>query len=301
MTPMNYQNPNIFDNLRRFFREGSSLAILISINICIWVIIQIIRVFLFLYNEPDSSVAMTQLFSFLAIPASIPKLLTMPWTLLTYMFFHIDIWHILFNMLWLYWFGKIFLDYLSGKRLLHVYLLGGISGGLLYVLTFNIFPVFSLMLPKSYALGASASVMAVVAAISFYVPNYSLNLLFIGKIKIIYLAIILFIFDFFMIPAGNSGGHLAHIGGALFGFLYIKFPSATKIKTLTNSFFRKRRPYASYSAAASSRPLSDDDYNYQKAERQKRTDEILEKISRGGYDSLSKEEKEFLFKTSGKK
>jgi len=225
----------------------------------------------------------------------------MPWTLLTYMFFHIDIWHILFNMLWFYWFGKIFLDYLSGKKLLLVYILGGISGGLLYILTFNVFPVFSSMLPKSYALGASAAVMAVVTAISFYVPNYSLNLLFIGKVKIIYLAIILFIFDFFMIPAGNSGGHLAHIGGALFGFLYIQFLPAGKIKFFNNLFTRKRKQYSAYSTGGTSRPLTDEDYNLQKAERQKHTDEILEKISKGGYDSLSKEEKEFLFKSSSKK
>jgi len=300
MNPMYNQNLNIVEGLKRFFREGSVLSILIIINTCIWIVVQIIRVFLFLYNEPDSSVALVQLFSFLALPASFPRLIMMPWTFLTYMFFHIDIWHILFNMLWLYWFGKIFLEYLTGKKLLVVYILGGISGGLLYILAFNLFPVFSAMLPKSYALGASASVMAVVTAISFFVPNYSLNLLFIGKIKIIYLAIILFIFDFFMIPAGNSGGHLAHIGGALFGFLYIQFLPAGKMKFFGDLFTRRKKRYSSYTNV-SSRPLTDEAYNFHKAEQQKRTDEILEKISKGGYDSLSKEEKEFLFKTSSKK
>jgi len=300
MNPMYNQHPNIFEGLRRFISQGSVLAILIIINTSVWIIVQIIRVFLFLYNEPDSSLALTQLFSFLALPASLSRLIMMPWTMLTYMFFHIDIWHILFNMLWLYWFGKIFLDYLTGKKLLVVYIFGGISGGLLYILAFNLFPVFSSMLPGSYALGASASVMAVVTAISFFVPNYSLNLLFIGKIKIIYLAIILFIFDFFMIPAGNSGGHLAHIGGALFGFLYIQFLSGGKMRFFGDLFTRKRKQYRPY-PGDSSRPMTDDAYNFHKAERQKRTDEILEKISKGGYDCLSKEEKEFLFKTTSKK
>jgi membrane associated rhomboid family serine protease len=300
MNASNYQNINFSDGLKNFFRQGSPLAILILINSGIWVLVQVLRVFLFLFNEPDSSIAVTRLFSFLALPAYLPKLVTSPWTLITYMFFHIDVWHILFNMLWLYWFGKIFLEYMSGKKLITVYLLGGISGGLLYILAFNVFPAFSVLLPRSYALGASASVMAVVAAISFHLPNYSINLLFIGRIKIIYLAIILFIFDFFMIPAGNSGGHLAHIGGAIFGFLYIQFLPAGKWNIFEDLFSRKKKKFTSY-RDFSSRPVADETYNYQRAEKQKRVDEILEKISKGGYDCLSKEEKEFLFKSSGKK
>ncbi|MEI6456370.1 MAG: rhomboid family intramembrane serine protease [bacterium] len=300
MNPNYYQTSNFSDGLKIFFRQGSPLAILILINSGIWIIVQILRVLLFLFNEPDSSIAISQLFSFLALPAYLPKLVTSPWTLITYMFFHIDIWHILFNMLWLYWFGKIFIEYMNGRKLVTVYLLGGISGGLLYILAFNIFPAFSVQLPNSYALGASASVMAVVAAISFYVPNYSLNLLFIGRIKVIYLAIVLFIFDFFMIPAGNSGGHLAHIGGALFGFLYVQFLPVGKMNILGDLFRRKKKPLAGF-GNFDSRPVTDETYNYQKAEKQKRIDEILEKISKGGYDSLSKEEKEFLFKSSGKK
>ncbi len=300
MNPNYYQNQNFAEGLKNFFRQGSSLSILILVNTGIWLFIQVLRVFLFLFNEPDSAVAMTQLFRFLALPAYLPKLGESPWTLLTYMFFHIDIWHILFNMLWLYWFGRIFLEYLDGKKLVTVYLLGGIAGGLLYILAFNAFPAFSALLPKSYALGASASVMAVVAAISFYVPDYSINLLFIGRIRIIYLAVILFIFDFFMIPAGNSGGHLAHIGGALFGFLYTQFLPGGKWKIFRDIFPRREKKHSGY-RDVHSRPVSDETYNYERAEKQKRIDEILDKISKGGYDSLSREEKEILFKSSGKK
>jgi len=208
-------------------------------------------------------------------------------------------------MLWLYWFGKIFQEYLGNRKLLIVYILGGISGSLVYIFAFNAFPVFSFSLPQSYALGASASVMAIVTAISFKVPNYSVYLLFFGRLRIVYLAVALFIFDFFMIPTGNAGGHIAHIGGALFGFLYIQLSRKSVGQGYTRNrrwseFFRKKTMHAT-SNESSSRPFSDEDYNLQKAEKQKRMDDILDKISKGGYDSLTKDEKEFLFKSSGKR
>ena len=297
---------NIFDVLRKFFREGSSLANLIIINVAVWLLVQLIRIFLFLYNQPDAVLATSSIIRVFRVPASLTSLESKPWTLLTYMFLHIDIWHILFNMLWLYWFGKIFMEYMGSKRLLTVYILGGISGGMVYILAFNIFPVFSVSLPVSYALGASASVMAIVTAISFRVPNYSIYLLFFGRIRIIYLAIALFIFDFFMIPAGNAGGHIAHIGGAIFGFLFSMLFSTGKAQQAEriwpwSGLFRQKQKHARSSYQEVSRPLSDEEYNMRKAEYEKRIDEILEKISKGGYDSLTKQEKEILFKSSGKR
>lgn len=273
---------------KAFFRERSVLSYLVILNIAIWTVIQILKVFLYLYNRETSGADLHRVIDLLAVPAYLPTLAHQPWSIFTYMVLHENIWHILFNMLWLYWFGKIFLQYLNQRQLLLVYLLGGVAGGLVYILAYNIFPVFGEVLPVAYALGASASVMAIVTAISFHVPNYSLNLLFIGRVKILYLAVALFVFDFFMIPSGNAGGHLAHIGGALFGFAWVKM----------NLFKRRRRsvrndPYAS-------RPVTDDEFNRQRAENQRRTDEILEKISRGGYESLTREEKEFLFKSSRK-
>ena len=298
-----YQNygsqPGPGPEIKRFFKQGSVLSLLIIGNVAIWVLIQVFRVLFFLYNQPDSGMAVALILRYLALPAALPFVVAKPWTILTYMFLHIDFWHVLFNMLWLYWFGKIFMEYLSGRQLFGVYVFGGLAGGIVYILAFNVFPVFSSMLPLATALGASASVMAIVTAISFHVPNYTIQLFLFGRIKIVYLAIVLFIFDFFMIPAGNAGGHFAHIGGALLGLLYSQIIPGMKTDHVRD-FFRKKHS-SNRSSDFSHRPLSDAEYNLRKKEDQIRIDEILEKISKGGYDSLSKDEKDFLFKTSIKK
>jgi membrane associated rhomboid family serine protease len=301
-------NQPSFDT-RSFFRERSVLTYLVMLNIAIWGIIQALKVILYLYNRETAGQDIHQIIDLLAVPAYLPNLAAQPWSLFTYMVLHDSIWHILFNMLWLYWFGKIFLQYLNERQLLMTYILGGLTGGLVYILAYNIFPVFDAALENSYALGASASVMAIVTAIAFYVPNYTLNLLLIGRVRIVYLAIALFVFDFFMIPSGNAGGHIAHIGGALFGFTWVmlvypafrsKFkPSGTRSFGDPWKIFRRKYRDAA-GGSDSARPLTDDEYNARRAENQKKIDEILEKISRGGYESLTREEKELLFKSSKK-
>jgi membrane associated rhomboid family serine protease len=246
---------------------------------------------------------------YLALPASFGELVYRPWTIITYMFLHIDIFHILFNMLWLYWFGKIFLGYLKPRQLLSTYLLGGIAGGLLYMIAYNTFPVFSDTLFLSKALGASASVMAIVTAISFYVPNYTIHLLFLGRIKILYLAIALFVIDFFMIRSSNSGGHIAHIGGALWGFAFAYYYRRGKdigkmfhidLKKFVKPFMKeKKKPFKN--VYSNERPMTDEEYNKARAQQEKKIDEILDKISKSGYESLTTEEKDMLFNSSNKK
>ncbi|MBL7137175.1 MAG: rhomboid family intramembrane serine protease [Bacteroidales bacterium] len=305
---MNQQPHHPFSDARNFFRQKSALSYLVIINISVWILIQIFRLLAFLFDKPDSSSAFSAVIDYLAVPASLPLLLHRPWTLFTYMFLHVSIWHILFNMLWLFWFGRIFLEYLTGKQLLWVYILGGLAGAFAYILAFNIFPVFAPVIELSYALGASASVMAIVTAIAFYVPNYTLYLLFFGRVKIVYIAIVLFILDFFTIPGGNAGGQIAHIGGALFGFIFIKLLRPSSISSyshkgslsswFSNMFITKKK--SRDESRSSRRPVTDDEYNSQKVQQQKRIDMILDKISKGGYDSLTREEKEFLFKSSGK-
>jgi len=161
---MNYSR-NLSEEIKHFFRGGSALAILILVNLGVWLLTKAVYVLFFLYNHPDVALADTWILHYLALPANPEELASRPWTVVTYMFLHIDFWHILFNMLWLFWFGRIFMEYLTSRQLLFTYIAGGLAGGLLYVLAFNIFPVFQNTLEATVALGASASVMAIVTAI----------------------------------------------------------------------------------------------------------------------------------------
>lgn len=303
---MNYQyQQNPWTEIKNFFKGSSVLSRLILINIIIWLIVSLLRVIAFLFNV-DDVFFQHYIVEYFALPASFNTLIFRPWTIITYMFLHISFFHILFNMLWLYWFGKIFLQYLSPKQLLGVYLWGGITGGVLFILAYNIFPAFQDIIPQAKALGASASVMAIVTAISFYRPNFYIHILFFGRIKIIYLAIALFVIDFFMIRSSNSGGHIAHIGGFIYGFVYIylmkkgKYPSGMFNFNWLFKYFMKTKKSKFVKTFYNQRPLTDDDYSKKRVYDQKRMDDILDKISKYGYDKLTKEEKEFLFRSSNK-
>ena len=292
----------IWDEIKLVFRNGSNLTRLIYINIAVFVLITIVAVIGFLLNKQEISGKALDLFS---VPASFNALLIRPWTLITYMFTHKDILHILFNMLWLYWFGRIFLEYLDERKLVAVYLLGGISGALVYILCFNIFPAFTGIVADSVALGASASVMAVVIAIATYVPDYAVQLFLFGRIKIKYMALAIFVLTSIMDFSVNSGGKLAHIGGAFFGYFYIINlrhgrdigKGFNRIIDFFVTIFKPRKKLK----VTHKKATAEYEYNKIKAEHQKRINHILDKISKGGYDSLTKEEKETLFKESQKK
>lgn len=300
----------IWEEIKQQFKQGSILTRLIIINLAVFVVINLIHVGLFLFSTSAEEVAFTMnnILGWLAVPSSVGELASRPWTVVTYMFLHKDFFHILFNMLWLYWFGRIFLMYIDQRKLLGVYLVGGLSGALLYVLSYNAFPAFSDYVPYSIMLGASASVMAVVFAISFYVPNYSLNLIFIGPVKLKYIALFAIVLDFLMIASSNAGGHISHLGGALFGYWFIS--QYKKQKDLTRwawgLFYpeksggkkKKRNPHMHVSYK---KPKTDMEYNAQKVKEQKELDRILDKVARSGYESLSKKEKEILFKMSNKR
>jgi len=300
-----YQTQNPFDNLKSFFRSKNMLVRLIIINVAIWLSIMFLGVLFDLFNVNF----IENVINWLAVPASVSKLITRPWTLITYMFLHYDFWHILFNMLWLFWFGRIFLEYLNEKQLLTTYIVGGLAGALFYILSFNIFPKFQDAYLNSVALGASASVMAIVVAISYYVPNYRIHLLFLGPVKIIYIAIFSVVLDILMIRSANSGGHLAHLGGAVWGFYYIYMLRKGKdfsgyfhgfsLKKLMKPFMKPKKTKFK-NVYTNTQRMSDEEFNYQKKQNQKKVDEILDKISRSGYESLTKAEKELLFKASNK-
>ena len=297
---------SLIEELKRVFRQGSALTQLIIINVTVFLILKILGVGFFLFRQENLG---QLVLGYLALPADPALILRKPWTILTYMFLHYDFFHILFNMLWLYWFGRIFLEHLNAKKLLSVYLLGGLAGGVIYVLSYNLFPVFRESLPDAVALGASAAILAVVMAIAFYVPRYTIRILFIGPVKLRYIALITILIDILSIRSANAGGHLAHLGGALFGFLCAV--QLHRGRDLTRGFSRlmdslasrlRRRPSTlkvKYRKPAG-KTESDREYNARKAREQREIDRILDKISQKGYDGLSKEEKETLFRNTNR-
>jgi len=217
---------------------------------------------------------------------------------------------LLFNMLWLFWFGRIFLMYFNQRQFLSIFITGGIVGGLLFLVSYNIFPALAHADPAN-TIGASAAIMAIVIAISTYTPNFTINLLFFGEVKLKYLAIASIVIDLLSIPYGNTGGHLSHLGGALWGYLFginmIKGKDISKtmgkILDFIFTIFKPRptlkvqRNTASWNTKP---PRNDMDFNKVKKETQEEIDRILDKISRNGYNSLSDREKEFLFKQKEK-
>jgi len=275
----------------KVLRSGSKLNLLIGINIVVFLLVNVADILAkFLFNTPAVSYYTNE---YLLLPAYLPKLLTRFWTPLTYMFMHAGIWHILFNMLWFYWFGQIFEEYLGKKRTLGLYIMGGLAGAFLYVFSYNVFPIFTHVhaAEGSTLVGASASVMAIMVATATLLPDYTLPLILIGPVKLKWLVLFFIVIDFLGITGLNAGGELSHLGGALIGFLYIKqlqkgsdwignivklFKPKPKLKVVSNNQSRKAYDLP----------------------RQEEIDLILDKISRSGYDSLSKQEKEILFRAS---
>lgn len=290
---------SILNNLKNEFKEGTILNKLIYINIAMFLLFSILSVFSFMFQFNISS-----LLASLYLPAKLSIIIKQPWSFISYMFLHNGFLHLLFNMLWLHFSGKIFLQYLNPKQLLSTYILGGLFGGLLFIITYNYVPVFQPLANGAAAVGASASVFAIMIAIATYTPNYTVQFPFIGFVKIKYIAIFMLFLDILSIQSVNAGGHIAHLGGALFGYFYIKQLKKGKdfsinfsnllqriIKTLDTRTKLKK---------IHKRAKSDYDFNNEKATKQKEIDEILEKIGNSGYESLSKEEKGILFSASKK-
>lgn len=296
-------NPFIQD-IKNQYKNGSALIKLIFVNAIVFLGANIVAVLLWALKINDPFMIIIK---WLAIPADVHQLLYKPWTIITYMFFHHEILHVFFNLLVLYFGGRIFLQFLNEKKLVVTYLLGGLSGALVYILAFNLFPVFKNVLTVSMAFGASASVMAILIAAATYVPDFVIRLVFIGKVRLKYIAMVYIIMDLISIPKENAGGHIAHLGGALFGFLYIQ--QLKKGKDFTSGFSRfldylkalfKPRKKMKVVYKKPGKTKSDYEYNAQKQANQKKIDAILDKIAKSGYDSLSAEEKAILFDASKK-
>jgi membrane associated rhomboid family serine protease len=268
-------------------KNAESLTRLIMINVIVFIIANII-----------SSIPTTHYWvDYVSLPSSFTMLAHYPWTIFTYMFVHVSFMHLLSNMLWLYWIGIIFADFMGQMRLIYTYILGGIAGGIMYLATAPILYPHEI---GGNLIGASAGVMAVIVAAAMLVPDYEIMLLLFGRVKLKYLAIAAFILSSVIDFSVNSGGKVSHIGGAIYGAVFlwqyrkgvdISGGFGNFIKNIGNIFRGKRMKVSSRSSKAKTQTSSSRD-------KQRRIDEILDKISRSGYDSLSKEEKDFLFKSS---
>mgnify|MGYP001180521294 CR=1 FL=1 len=264
-------------------------------QIIVWMIICfivpfILNTFLFLFNiSPYSIIDLFQ------VSPSISELFFKPWSLITYGFFHADLWHLLGNMIILYFSGRVVLDLFGKEKFLKIFLIGLLFGSLTYLISYNLFPVFKGLKPPM--IGASAGAMAVFVFLAAYMPHYSFRLV-LFDVKILYIAIFFIIVDVIQIPFGNSGGHLAHLGGAAWGYFYNSQLSKGKdsgdwlinfinyLKYIFNKKTKVRKVYKKKNYKKNSNQSID----------QKKIDLILDKISKSGYDSLTKSEKETLFK-----
>lgn len=287
----------IVQELKDTYRTGNSLIKLIFINSAVFILFRIVYV-IYVFSNNAGIFPVTRWLSMPSIPV---ELMFKPWTIVTYMFYHEEIFHFIFNILNLYWFGKIFLIYFDEKKLVSIYLLGGFFGGLTYFVVYNLFP--SIFAP-GLLLGASASIIAIMMSVAFYAPNFRVNLLFIGEVKLIYIGIFSIILFIIQITSINPGGNLAHLGGAFLGYLWATqqkkgndiVSGFTRFLDAFFQLFKRRKLKVSHK-----RPIDDFEYNKVKLLNQKEIDRILDKISKSGYDRLTKEEKDMLFRMSNKK
>jgi membrane associated rhomboid family serine protease len=288
------------ENIKSKFGAATSLYRLLAINVSVFLVLMILRTFLFIFGA--DFVIFDFLVEKLSMPSSLSQLLFQPWSLITYMFLHVDFMHILFNLLILYWTGSLFAEYLGNEKLWTTYVLGAIAGGLAYLLVFNLSPAFSLQVNHSHLMGASAGVIAVMVAIATLLPDYTVHLLLIGPVKLKYVALVSILIYFISIPLGNAGGQIAHLGGALFGYLSIKqLKKGNDITSWLSNLFKKgNRSRSKMTVVRSSKLINDDAYVEAVISKQEAIDRVLDKINKSGFDSLSKEEKEILYKASGK-
>ncbi len=298
------------------WRFSSMLMRIIYINIAVFLVLMVMNFVCSLLNSPVAGLVL----SWIELPSDTSTFATRPWTLITYMFAQADIFHILFNMLWFYWFGTIFMLVGDSRRLTALYIYGGIGGGLLFMLAYNFLPLFSGV--NGWLIGSSASVIAIVAATAILHPDYKIGLLFIGQISLKWIAVVTIAIDLMSVTGANGGGHVSHIGGALVGLAYamslkrgvdITRPFNKAVDSVVNLISRLKpvpREKRSYNAYRRSGPTARPDTSGQKSSAhtqpksgqsmadESELDAILEKIKKNGYAGLTQDEKKRLFDIS---
>lgn len=283
-------------NISYYYNRLNIAEKLIVFNVAIFIIGGLINV---LFNlSPNTSVE-----SWFQLPKDFFDFLSQPWSLITYSFFHSGLGHIFWNMIMLYFTGRIFLNLFDNKRFINVYFLGVIFGGLVFLLSYNIFP--ALLGENTALIGASAGVTAVLIFVCTYLPNQEVRVIFFN-IKLWHIGVVIVLMDLVQISLGNNiGGHLAHLGGAALGYYYAtQLPKGNDIGSwfsklldnLSNMFRGKEKKSSMKTVYKKQGSDIGRTVNYDKESRQRKIDAILDKISKSGYESLSKAEKDFLFK-----
>lgn len=298
----------MFDEFKSAFqRPNNAHAQLIIINVVVFIVLGVFMVVTRIGGFDNLFEIIHNQFQ---IPARFEEFINRPWTIITYAFAHdlTGLFHILFNMLALYWFGRVFVEYLGGDKLIAVYVLGAMFGGLFYLLAYNTIPFFVQQSDQIQIgmVGASAAVDAIVVATAVLLPNYTFFLLLIGPVKIKYIAAIVVFLSLLGTVGSNAGGNIAHLGGALIGFIYIKQLQAGVNWglwiTVTIDWFKdlfKSKPKVKVTYRGEDKTFKKPSTPTSKAS-QVEIDAILDKISDRGYESLTKEEKEKLFNASKK-
>lgn len=275
-------------------KDDNGLVKIILINVIVFVVLSILEVFITLSG---GGTIFKTFVNKLMLPAAFTTFILQPWSLISYFFLHLSFGHILWNMLFLYWFGKIIHDNIGNNAVISLYVLGGIIGGLSYMALFNIIPFYGDRVSDSLMLGASAGVFSIVAGSATLLPNYTFYLLFLGPVRIKYIALFYILLSFLDVTGSNAGGEIAHLGGALIGYLFIRqlqngVNMGEGIIKIINIFNKKSSSKIKQDPSVSEEVKSDIS--------QDEIDKILDKISESGYSSLSKKEKEKLFNASKK-
>lgn len=286
-----------------FTKRDNGLIQIILVNVIVFLVLLVAQISLTVANARGYySLALNQL----QLPASLPELAQRPWTLFTYFFTHTDPFHILFNLLFLYWFGRLIDEYLGNRRVVNLYLLGGLVGGISYIAIYNLVPYFADRVAGSEMIGASGAVFAVVFGAATLLPNYTFHLLLLGPVRIKYIALFYLILSFAQTIGPNAGGNIAHLGGALLGFLFVKqlqrgTDLGKPLDNLTGWVRRLFTPKPRPSMKVTYRSQAKTTYTSMTSDGfpdEDEVDAILDKISKSGFESLTREEKQKLFKAS---
>ena len=297
----------LIEDIKLSLRNENPVTRLIMINVAVFLFISLLTILYMLtgYSMMLGTIQETIIRN-ITLPLHFGRFLVKPWTLFTYMFAQQGIFHILWNMISLYWFGKLLSYYTATKKIIPLYILGGIAGGLVTIIVFAIVPMF-----HGYAgnnlIGASASVTAIIVATATLIPDVKINLILIGPVKLLYFAVIVIFIDVLNVATeANVGGNVSHLGGALMGYIFIvQYKKGRDMSKWINRFFDwirglfKINPKSTMKTVHK-RAIPDEEYNSNRRANQQTVDEILDKISKSGYDSLTKAEKEILFKASDK-